>query len=244
LWRDPAFRQGAQDMGAPSVGIAAWGLVTGVAMVKSGMPVSIALATSLLVFAGSAQLATMPLLAASAPLWVIWATAICVNLRFVILSTQWRLYFGRLPQARRLRMAYFAADLNYVLFMQRHPRPEPAPGQERYFWGGVAVNYPAWQGASVAGILLGERIPVHWGLGFAGALMLIGLIGSMLQGAATWVAAAVAAVVAVLSYGLPFKLNIVLAIAAAVAAGLVMDRFAPRPRPVAVAATATADECR
>ena len=227
-WRhDDAFRLGAQDMTGPALGIAAWGLVTGVAMVKSGMSVSIALATSLLVFAGSAQLATLPLLAAGAPLWVIWATAACVNLRFVILGTQWRPYFGHLPRARRLRLAYFAADLNFVLFMKRYPRPEPAPGQEAYFWGGVALNYPAWQLSSIAGILLGDRVPTEWGLGFAGILVLIGLIGSMLNTRSTWVAAAVAAVTAVLSYGLPYKLNIVLAIAAAVLVGMAMDHRTP-----------------
>ncbi len=214
-------------MGGPSLGIAAWGLVTGVAMVKSGMSVSIALVTSLLVFAGSAQLATMPLLVAGAPLWVIWATAICVNLRFVILGAQWRPYFGHLPRAQRLRLAYFAADLNFVLFMHRYPTPEPAPGQQRYFWGGVAANYPAWQLASIAGILLGDRVPAEWGLGFAGILVLLGLMGSMLNDWSTWVAAGVASAIAVLSYGLPYKLNIVLAIAAAVAVGLVMDRRRP-----------------
>ncbi|MFT3817976.1 MAG: AzlC family ABC transporter permease [Rubrivivax sp.] len=226
-WRDPAFRQGAQDMSGPALGIAAWGLVTGVAMVKSGMSVSIALATSLLVFAGSAQLATLPLLAGGAPLWVIWATAACVNLRFVILGTQWRPYFGHLPRARRLRLAYFAADLNVVLFMQRYPRPEPAPEQEAYFWGGAALNYSAWQLSSIAGILLGDRVPTEWGLGFAGILVLIGLIGSMLNTRSTWAAAAVAAVTAVASYGLPYKLNIVLAVAAAIVVGMLMDHRTP-----------------
>jgi hypothetical protein len=53
---------------------------------------------SLLVFAGSAQLAVLPLLAGGAPVWVLWATALCVNLRFVIFSAGWRRYFGVLPR--------------------------------------------------------------------------------------------------------------------------------------------------
>ena len=56
---------------------------------------------------------------------VIWATALCVNLRFVIFSAGWRRYFGALPRAQRVRMSYFAADLNYVLFMRRFPEPPP-----------------------------------------------------------------------------------------------------------------------
>lgn len=66
-WRHDAFRLGARDMSAPTIGIGAWGLVTGVAMVKSGLTIPVALAMSLLMFAGSAQLAILPLLAAGAP---------------------------------------------------------------------------------------------------------------------------------------------------------------------------------
>lgn len=235
LRRDPDFHAGAREMAGIALGIGAWGLVTGVAMVKSGLGVPLSLLMTLTVFAGSAQLSALPLIAAGAPIWVVWATAACVNLRFVILGTQWRPYFGHLPRARRLRLAYFAADLNFVLFMKRYPRPEPAPEQEAYFWGGAALNYSSWQLSSIAGIVFGDRVPTEWGLGFAGILVLIGLIGSMLNTRSTWVAAAVAAVTAVLSYGLPYKLNIVLAITAAVLVGMAMDHRTP-------AGAATADD--
>ena len=167
-------------------------------------------------------------MAAGAPAWLLWATAACVNLRFLILSTQWRPYFGGLPRGQRLRLSYFAADLNYVQFMRRFPKPEPHPDQVPYFWGGVAPNWTSWQALSVVGILLGDRVPGHWGLGFAGILVLIGLVGSMLTDRATWVAAGVAAVTAVAAYALPLKLNIVVAIAAAVAAGLLVDHHTTR----------------
>ena len=70
LWRHPEFARGARDMAGAALGIAAWGLVTGVAMAKSGLPMPLALLMSLIVFAGSAQLAALPLLAGGAPLWV------------------------------------------------------------------------------------------------------------------------------------------------------------------------------
>jgi predicted branched-subunit amino acid permease len=79
-----------------------------------------------------------------------------------------------------------------------------------------------------AGIWLGDRVPGQWGLGFAGVLVLLGLIGSMLTDRATWAAAIVAAVTAVATYDLPLKLNIVAAIAAAVAVGLLVDRHSLR----------------
>lgn len=228
IWRHPEFRRGSREMLGTAIGIAAWGLVAGVAMGKAGFAPWLMVLMSLLVFAGSAQLAVLPLMTAGAPLWVIWATAACVNLRFVIFSAQWRPYFGHLPLPLRVRLAYFTADLNYVLFMRRFPEPKPAPGQLPYFWGGVSTNWVAWQVPSIAGIFLASAVPVHWGFGFAGTLALLGLTLSLVAGKATVVAGAVAGCAAVAAYALPLKLNIVVAIAAAVAIGLLIDHTVPR----------------
>jgi predicted branched-subunit amino acid permease len=206
-----------------AIGIAAWGLITGVAMGKTGLGWPLMVMMSLLVFAGSAQLAVLPLMTSGAPVWVVWATALCVNLRFMIFSAQWRPYFGAYPLWQRLRLAYFTADLNYVLFMRRFPEPRAAPEQLPYFWGGVALNWTAWQVPSLLGIFLADRIPVHWGIGFAGTLALLGIAASLLKDRATAVAGAVAGCAAVAAYALPLKLNIVVAIAAAVAMGLLID---------------------
>ncbi|WP_374701969.1 hypothetical protein [Ideonella sp. B508-1] len=100
-------------------------------------------------------------------------------------------------------------------------------------WGGAAVNWLAWQGFSVLGIVLAHHIPTEWGLGFAGTLALMGLTGTLLVDRATWVAGAVAACAALAAYALPLKLNILVAIAAAVAIGLVMDHLAPASRMLA-----------
>src|ERR1700712_2114026 len=106
-WRHPEFARGARDMTGISLGIGAWGLVTGIAMVKAGLGLPLAITMSLFVFAGSAQLASLPLIAQGAPLWVIWATAFCVNLRFIIFSAGWRPYFAALGLRHRLWGMYF-----------------------------------------------------------------------------------------------------------------------------------------
>jgi len=227
IWRHPEFARGSRDMVGVSMGIAAWGLVTGVAMAKSGLPLELSILMSLLVFAGSAQLAALPLLVSGAPVWMVWAIALCVNLRFVIFSAQWRPYFAHFPRWRRMVLGYFTADLNYVIFMARFPEPRPSPEQMPYFWGGVATNWPSWQLPTLAGLLLADKIPTEWGFGFAGILALLGLMYSLLTDRASWVAAGVASAAAVAAVALPLKLNIVVAIAAAVAAGLLMDHVTP-----------------
>jgi len=220
-------------MAGTAVGIAAWGLITGVAMGKSGLPLGVMVLMSLVVFAGSAQLAVLPLMSSGAPVWVIWATALCVNLRFMIFSAMWRPYFVGYPLGQRLRLAYLTADLNYVMFMRRFPDPKPAPEQLPYFWGGIVANWVAWQVPSLAGIFLADAVPVHWGFGFAGTLALLGVGLSLLTDRATAVAGGVAGCAAIAAFALPFKLNIVVAIAAAVALGLLIDHGTPRdPQPV------------
>jgi predicted branched-subunit amino acid permease len=197
-------------------------------MAKSELAMPLAVLMSLIVFAGSAQLAVLPLLAGGAPLWVIWATALCVNLRFVIFSAGWRRYFGALPRAQRLRLAYFAADLNYALVLKRFPEPPPLTQSVPYFWGGVSLNYPAWHVPSLIGLFVGDRIPTEWGLGFAGTLALLGLTCAMLHDRSTWIAAAVAGAAAVATFALPLRLNILVAIAAAVVVGLLIDHTTQR----------------
>ncbi len=106
-------------------GIASWGLMTGVAMMKSGLSLTESLAMALLVFAGSSQLAAMPLIIAGAPMWVILATGFCVNLRFVVFSLHLRPYMMHLPLWRRMLGGYLTADLTYVLFTKRFPHAPP-----------------------------------------------------------------------------------------------------------------------
>jgi predicted branched-subunit amino acid permease len=230
LPRDRHFRRGAGDMLAFGPGLAAWGLVTGVAMTQSGLGVGLSILMSLTVYAGSAQLASLPLLASGAPMWVIWASAFCVNLRFVIFSSQWRVHLGHLPRRRRLVLGYLLADLNLVVFQKAWPdRAGHQTGQARYAAGGATAVWTVWQASSLAGILLSSLVPLSWGLGFAGTLSMLGIAYSLLNDRTAWVAAIVSAAAAVAAFSLPLKLNILVAIAAAVAASLVMAKAAPPP---------------
>src|ERR1700757_4701276 len=134
-WRHPEFAVGARETRDVSLGIAAWGLVAGIAMTKAGLGPVFAVAMSLFVFAGSAQLAALPLMVQGAPLWVVWATAFCVNLRFIIFSAGWRPYLQALPRAQRLFVAYFTVDFTYIAFMRRFPRPGDVRAHVAYVAG-------------------------------------------------------------------------------------------------------------
>ena len=231
-WLHPAFARGVREMAMVSPGLAAWGLMTGVAMVKSGMSSFEAVVMSLLVFAGSSQLAAMPLITAGAPTWVILATGFCVNLRFVVFSAHMRPYLMHLPLRWRLFQGYLTTDLSYVLFTRHYHHP-PVNDTERreqlaYLSSGSLFNWLSWQSASLLGIALANVIPTHWGLAFAGILALLGIGCSLASSHLRRVSAAVAGLAAVAAYALPLKLNIVVAIASAVALCLIIDASWPK----------------
>ena len=219
LIRHPEYRRGLVDMAALALGLAAWGLMTGVAMVQLGLGTGAALAMVLLVFAGSAQLAATPLMLSGAPLWVVLAAAFCVNLRFVVFSAHLRPYVMHLPRWQRLLTGYFTGDLSYVLFVQRYPQVgADAPARD------AQMAYLAGTLSSVVGVLLASAIPNRWGLGFAGVLALLGMVCALVNSRLRLLAALVAACAAVLCYALPLKLNILAAIASAVALCLLAEQ--------------------
>ena len=199
----PEYALGLRHQAATALGIAAWGLMTGVAMVKSGLSGFEATMMTLLVFAGSAQLAAIPLLAAGAPVWVILATGFCVNLRFIVFSVHLRPHMMHLPRWERMITGYLTGDLTYVYFARRYPHPphneQEQLAQHAYMAGNCAINYGAWMSASLVGVALANVVPTVWGLGFAGILALLGVGCSLVTSRLRAVSAGVAASAAVVA---------------------------------------------
>lgn len=221
-----AFRDGVRISAATLPGIFAWGLVSGMAMVKAGMTVWQSLAMTLLVFAGSAQLAALPLMAAHAPVLMIFATALVVNLRFVIFSAAIGPHFGHLGWIRRIFYGYFASDMLMAFFPHRFPHAtlaDPA-GKAGFFWGVSNPNWLAWQVGAILGIVLAGQIPESWQIGFAGTLALLGIMIPLTINLAALTGVLVSATIAVAGIALPFRLGLLLAVVCGMGAAMLADR--------------------
>lgn len=218
-----AWREGFQ-VGLPTLfGLVAWGMVVGVAMVKSGLTVMQASAMTLLVYSGSAQLASLPLIAAGAPVGVIFATAFVVNLRFVIFSALLAPHFSRLPLFQRFYLGYISGDLTTALFLQRYPRAAPERGKLSFLKGLLYPTWAAWQAGTFAGIFLGSAVPTEWQLGFAGTLAILCILVPLIINSAALCGVLVAGVVSVLAHGLPYKLGLLLAVVVGMATAIAVE---------------------
>ncbi|WP_338767417.1 AzlC family ABC transporter permease [Massilia sp. METH4] len=227
---EAAWRDGVRT-GLPTLfGIGAWGVVVGVAMIKSGLTLPQALGMTLLVFAGSAQLASLPLIAANAPVWVIFVTALVINLRFVIFSALLAPHFAALPWRKRLGLGFVSGDISVALYLQRYPDPEPAPGKVSFLKGLLYPNWAAWQAGSVVGILAGNAVPTEWGLGFAGTLAIICVLVPMVASRPALCGVLVAAGVSVLAAGLPYKLGLLAAVLVGMATAMIVEETGDKLR--------------
>jgi len=209
-------------------GIVAWGLVTGVAMVKSGLAVHWALLISLLVYAGSAQLATLPLIAAGQQFWIVGLAAFVTNLRFVIYSASLRRWFEAFSLRRRAVLGYFTGDFTFAMFMERARREGDFPHRDAWFLGACGFNWLVWQVTSIVGILAATAIPSEWGLQFAGTLALLALAIPLCLEWPGLAGAAVAAPIALIARGLPFGLGLFAGIVAGICAAVAVDALLAR----------------
>lgn len=225
-----AYRVGLREMGPYSVAIGVWGFVTGVAMVNAGMTIPIAVLMTFTVFAGAAQLAVLPLLAVGTPLPVVWATALLVNLRFVIFAAAQRKWFLGIGRWHRLTLGYLNGDIGFALFSRRFA-DTTEPGTPEH-WGYYAacgvVNWVAWQVCSLAGIALGGLAPTDWGLELCAYLALVAVVVPMMTRLPEVSGVLVAAGVAILTADLPMRLGLVIAVVAGVAVAFTAESLRQR----------------
>jgi len=231
--RRTAFKLGQRAILPSLPGSAAWGLVSGVAMVKGGLAVPWALMMSLLVYAGSAQLAALPLIVA--PLWVIVATGLITNLRFVIYSAAIRPHFADRSLAARAALGYFMTDFTFTRFMRSAQEGSLPVQKDAWFAGVCSSNWLTWQISATTGIIGASYVPTDWGLEFTGTLALIALVGPSLNARPAVLGAVMAAVVALLAHPLPFKLGLFCGAIAGIVAATLADAWQKPAPPAAMA---------
>lgn len=220
-----AFLSGVRDVLPALPANVPFGVIAGVATVAVGVDPAQAVAFAGLLFAGAAQVAAVELIGDSAPVAVVVATALVVNLRYVMYSASVATYFRDLSTRWKVVVAFFLLDVTYALSVSKFDAPD-APDVEtgRWYYLGTALPlWATWVGASLVGIVFGASVPESWHLDFAIPLLFTGLLVPALEDAPSYVAGAVAGALAVAGAGLPFNVGILAAGAGGIVAGLLAE---------------------
>lgn len=229
-----AFLRGCLASAPFVIVVAPFALLFGVVATEAGLDVAKVMLFSISVFAGASQFAALQLMQEQAPVLVVLATSLAVNLRMVMYSVAMAPHLGSAPLGTRAIMAYFLVDQSFaVSTVEFEKRPDQSLSEKvAFFFGSVAPIAPLWFGSSLAGALIGRAIPEDYALDFAVPITFLAICAPMLRSVPHVVAAAVSILAALLLAGLPYGTGLLVAAALAMAAGagteIVMERRAGR----------------
>lgn len=229
-WRN--FKEGTRDAVPALIATGTWAFVTGIALVKSGLSESMATLMTLVVYAGSAQLTSLPLMESAAPLWLIFAAGLVVNIRFLIFGAALQPFFRHLPWLKRMGLGYFSTDVSFVLFMGRYGESKARGSSDHlwYFLGVIVPGWFVWMGLCVIGIYLGAMVPASWSLEFAAVLALMAIVVPLIRTRPMAMCLLVAGLIAWIGQPLPLRLGLAAAVVGGVAAGVVTERLSDKAK--------------
>ena len=204
-------------------GVLAFAAISGVAMVAAGMPHYMAMLMSVLVYAGSSQLASLQLLSSGTPLAIVILAALVINLRFSIYSLSIAPHLAAAGPRWRPLLSYVLSDNGYAMALRGYERLQEPAGKVWYYFGCCSTIWLTWQIGALTGIVLGTRIPAAWHLEFSIVLTFLGIVAPTIRDRAIAAAACAAGITAVLAWPLPLRLGLLLAVAAGIVTGMLVE---------------------
>lgn len=215
-------RRGVRDAAPILLGLAPFGLVAGATAVDAGLSPLQAAGLSVVVFAGASQLAAIELLGDNAELLVVLATGVVINLRMLMYSASIAPHFRSFRARWKAACAYILTDQAYALSVTRFER-EPGTSRRWYYLGAAAPLWVVWQLCTIAGAVVGARVPPWLPLDFAVPLTFLALLVPAIKGRATATAAVVGGGLATLGTGLPLEAGLMVGAVAGVLAGVLAE---------------------
>ena len=211
-----------------SIGLIPWALVTGMTMTSSGLTFFQAIGMNTIVYAGTAQLATLPLLKTGAPTGLIVLTALVLNLRFLIFSAAIAPGFRGSSILVRWFSGYLLGDGVFATCTPKMLTEEKLPWRLGYYFVPSLWSWLLWQLFGCIGVLSAKSIPENWSLDFMATIALIVLLIPMAKVKSMAVAAVISGLASILLKEMPFKLGVITAIGVGVIAGFLFERFSEK----------------
>jgi predicted branched-subunit amino acid permease len=226
----PPFRRGMRDAAPLVLVVLPFGVVFGAVGREAGLGMAEIMGFSVLVVAGASQFAAVQLMIEGAPVAIVLATALAINLRMVMYSAAIAPHLAELSMGRRALLAYFLVDQNYAASaLEYDRRPQmTAPDKAAYFLGTVVPVCLPWYLATAAGAMMGAGLPPGWGLDFAVPIAFLAVLAPMLRSPAHWAAAVVSVAGTLALWAVPHGLGLLIAAVAAMAAGAAVETVQAR----------------
>ncbi|MCG6884401.1 MAG: AzlC family ABC transporter permease [Silicimonas sp.] len=201
-------------------------LLFGVVATEAGLSVAQTLGFSILVIAGASQFTAIQLMIENAPVFIVLAAALAVNLRMAMYSASLQPHLGGASLPQRALAAYVNVDAAYALgILKFEEEPDWSPKDKfLYFVGTMALMFPLWVVGTWVGAVAGDALPEKFDLEFAMPIMFLALTAPLVKTLAHLGTAVTSVVGALLLSFLPSGIGILLAGLVAMAVGAEIER--------------------
>ncbi|HTN79869.1 MAG TPA: AzlC family ABC transporter permease [Acidimicrobiales bacterium] len=216
-----AARAGVIAISPLVIGFAPFALVVGATIGASSYHHA-GIASSWLVYGGSAQIATVRTLEHGGAAMAVLA-ALLINSRLLVYSASLSQHWRDQPLWFRVTAAPMIVDPVWAVAEARALQPGSPSEKRAHYYAAALTLGLAWSVLVVAGVVLGSRIDTH-ALVVAAPLCLLYLVGQRLKDHRTAVIVLAAAGGALVARGLPSGLSIFIAIIAGCVVGESLDR--------------------
>ncbi len=205
-------------------------MLFGVVATEAGFDILQTMSMSFLVIAGASQFAAVALIEEQAPVLVILATSLAVNMRMAMYSAALVPHMGAAPLWQRALAAYLLVDQSYGVASQRYDR-EPTltvPEKMAYFFGAVMAVCPLWYLFTYVGAVAGAAIPPEYALDYAVPITFLALVAPYLR-SLPHLAAALVSVAGALAFSvIPYSLGLIIAASLAMFTGALVEIWMER----------------
>jgi predicted branched-subunit amino acid permease len=211
-------RAALRDVSPMLVGLAPFAMVLGVAMRDADISTPTGLIGSLVMYAGSAQLAAIALMKSGAGIVSIMVAVAMINARFVMYGAALEPRFRSQPAWFRWLAPHFLVDQSYILADSRNDLGNPQ--RFRRYWLTVAAAIGGvWLSAIGLTLTVGDLLPAETPLCFAPTVILVGILVPKLRYKKARQAAVAAVLATLCGASLPSGGGLLL--------GVVVGAFAP-----------------
>lgn len=206
--------------------IVPFGAVFGVVATEAGLNLAQTMGFSVLVIAGAAQFVALQMMTDNAPVLIVLAASLAVNLRMAMYSAALAPHLGPISWWKRGVVSYFMVDQAFAASILKYETvPNLTHAQKFAYYMGVIVPVcPLWYVSTWGGAVLGQAVPAGLPIDFAVPITFLALIVPMLRSMAHVAAALVSIIgVLVLSF-MPFNTGLLVAALLAMITGAEVER--------------------
>lgn len=198
----------------------------GVVATEAGLSIAQTIGFSLLVIAGASQFTAIQLMTENAPILIVIAAALAVNLRMAMYSASLQPHLGDASFGQRALAAYLNVDVSYALGIQQFEKTPGWPVLDKflYFCGTMVLMFPLWVVGTWVGAVAGDALPANLNLDFAMPIMFLALVAPMVKTVAHLGAAITSVLGALLLSFLPSGIGLLIAGVFAMAVGAEIER--------------------